>query len=66
MHALTEMTTAHPIGSLWVALTIFVWIAIQVMTGGVMTSGVRRRRGARPSAGAGAKRPAPSVRARAF
>jgi hypothetical protein len=38
MQTLAEMTNEHPIASLWVALTIFSWIAVQTMPG------ARRRR----------------------
>ncbi len=42
MHALTEMMTAHPIASAWIALTIWTWIQIYARTGGGW-----RRKGAR-------------------
>jgi hypothetical protein len=42
MQALSEMTTAHPIASAWVAVTIWIWIETYARTGGV-----RRRKRAR-------------------
>jgi hypothetical protein len=43
MQALTEMTAAHPMASLWVAITIVLWIVIQTKT-----AGGRRRRAPPP------------------
>ncbi|WP_442756525.1 hypothetical protein ACNHKD_07915 [Methylocystis sp. JAN1] len=42
MHALTQLVSAHPFASAWVALAIWLWIEIYARTGGV-----RRRKAAR-------------------
>jgi hypothetical protein len=42
MHALTQMITAHPIASAWIALAIGTWVLVYARTGGA-----RRRTAAR-------------------
>ncbi|WP_457797691.1 hypothetical protein [Methylocystis sp. S23] len=43
MHAFTEMTTAHPIASAWIALTIWTWILVYAHTGGAWRRKAKRR-----------------------